>query len=133
MTSQLSNVLETLYKITERPRAACAIVSPDGTEECQLMGTKDGFLNLAISLLEIVRDSLSQGNAEGVAETIPEESAVWSQHISKAIHDIPGRQPFVTGAILFQNHEAFVSSLEVLVQNLNPAAVSLRNDPQFYE
>jgi hypothetical protein len=129
----LPEIIEALKQFGPNPKARCAIDSSDGFFESSLMGTKDGYLNAAIALLQIVAASEAQPDETVVIERIADEHAVWSDNLHKAFHELPGNHPFIVGCYLFDNYESYLASLERAVNPSLADGAMLRNDPEFRE
>lgn len=98
------------------------------------MGTRDGYLNLVIALLETL-DSPTIADLSSNFEMQPENRAYWNDAIKDALHDLPTfmKDTFIVGCYVFDNHEALLKALESHVNRLNKMNAGLRNDPDFHE
>jgi hypothetical protein len=104
------------------------------------MGTRDGLLNLALTLVRIVNEYDHAVEAGSLQEKttpepdgywLPEERAFWSGAIKKVFYQLPTSSPFIVGCYLFPEHERLLDALEKSVQADLPEGVRLRNDPDF--
>ena len=131
--NRLVDIIEALQEIVQKPRACCAILSSDCLDESSLMGTQQGYLNLAIALLQIVDACGGQSTQLLETNRLHEKHACWSDNLKKALHQLPGSHPFIVGCYVFDDHKSFVAALEEVV---NPSLLDnakLRNDPAFKE
>jgi hypothetical protein len=129
----LPEILKALRETIEKPKARCAILSSDGLFESSLMGTKDGYLNLAIALLQMVAacDRLSTEPVE--IDRLEDEHAYWSDNLKKALNQLPGSHAYIVGCYLFDDHQSFLAALEKEVDPTLHGGAKLRNDPAFKE
>jgi hypothetical protein len=129
----LPEIIQALQKLIQKPRACCAILSSDCLDESSLMGTKQGYLNLALALLQIVNTSEGQSDPPLETERLSAKNALWSDNLKKSLHQLPGNHPFIVGCYLFDNHRSFLAALEEVVNPSLPQGVKLSNDPAFKE
>jgi hypothetical protein len=78
------------------------MAAPDLSDESSLIGTRDGILNLAVALLEIVEacDNLRRNpptQNDLTIDSIPEEGALWSNNLKKVLFQVPGHHPYIVG------------------------------------
>ena len=97
------------------------------------MGTKDGYLNLAISLLEVVAACENQPAGPIELERVDNQRAFWSDHVKRCVNQLPGDHAYIVGSYLYDDHQSFLAALE---NSINPSlhdGAQLRNDPAFKE
>jgi hypothetical protein len=108
------------------------ILSSDGLFESSLMGTKDGYLNFALALLQFVADG-SQPTEPTEIERLNDEPAYWSDNFKNALNQLPGGHAYIVGSYLFDDHQSFLRALEKEVDPTLSNGAELRNDPAFRE
>jgi hypothetical protein len=104
-------------------RARCAIADEGWPGESSLLGTRDGYLNLALALLRFVADVGGHGDAQ--------RECAWDDRIKTALYHLPTNSAWLVGACLFRNHAEFMASLSRLVDP--QVQYPLLNDPQFQD
>ena len=104
-------------------RARCVIADEGCPDESSLLGTRDGYLNLALALLRFVADADAGGCNEA------DEGGVWDDRVKTALYQLPTHSAWPVGAYLFPDHAAFMASLSRLVDP--QIGYPLLNDPQF--
>ena len=129
----LPEIIKAAREIVEKPNARCVILSSDGIFESSLMGTKDGYLNLAIALLQIVAAGDGQSTETTELDRLKEEHAYWSDNLKKALNQLPGSHAYIVGCYLFDDHQSFLAALEKEVDPTLRDGAKLRNDPAFKE
>jgi len=128
----LPEIITSLQRIVEKPKSRCAILGSDGVlDESSLMGTRDGYLHLAITLLQLVAACDGQPTELTDIERLEEERAYWGDSIKNAIHNLPGTHLYIIGCFLFDSHQAFLAALEKEVDPTLSDGARLRNDPSF--
>ena len=131
--NRLPDIIKGLQDIVRKPSACCAVLSSDCLDESSLMGTRDGYLNVAIALLQIVEACEAQVSQQLLVDRLEEKHASWSDNLKKAFHQLPGNHPFIVGCYLFDDHKSFLAALEEAVDPTLPHGVKLVNDPAFKE
>ena len=108
-------------------KACFAIVSDGGnTDESSLMSTRDGFLNLALSILEFVA-AVDRGAIE-----MDDKHAFWSDTIKSTMYQLPVHgETFLVGKYLFQDHASFLHAMNAFLKEVLPDGYKLENDPNF--
>ena len=121
--SRLEEAIRLIEHQVAVKRACCVIVDEGCPDESSLLGTRDGYLNLALALLRFVADVDAGGCRDGDA------GYAWDDSIKTALYQLPTHSAWLVGAYLFPNHAEFMESLSQLVdpQIERP----LFNDPQF--
>jgi hypothetical protein len=104
-------------------RACCVIFDEGCPDESSLMGTRDGYLNLALTLLKLVVDS-DRGGCRDVAP-----DCAWDDRIKDVMYQLPTHSAWLVGAYLFQSHAEFMETLSKSVDS--QLKFPLLNDPQF--
>lgn len=105
--------------------ARCAIVDEGTPDESTLMGTRDGYLNLALALLRLVADA-DAGRCE-----VAEGASLWDDRIKAALYQLPTHSAWLVGAYLFASHSDFMRELS---SSVDPRLeYPLLNDPVFAE
>lgn len=129
----LPEIVKALQEMVQKPKARCAILSSDGLFESSLMGTKDGYLNLAIALLQMVAVCDGQSTEPIEIDRLEDERACWSDALKKALNQLPGSHAYIVGCYLFDDHQSFLVALEKEVDPTLHGGAKLRNDPSFKE
>lgn len=129
----LPEIIKAIQEIVEKPNARCVILSSDGVFESSLMGIKDGYLNLAIVLLQIVAADARQSPEPIEIDRLDDEHASWSDALKKTLNQLPGNHAYIVGCYLFDDHQSFLSALEKEVDPTLHGGAKLRNDPAFKE
>jgi hypothetical protein len=103
--------------------ARCVIVDDGCPDESSLMGTRDGYLNLALALLRFIADADADGCREE-GEPYP-----WDDRVKDALYQIPTLSAWIVGAYLFPSHAEFMVELS---RQVDPQVrLAVLNDPQF--
>jgi hypothetical protein len=132
----LPDILKLLQQAVTNNGTRCAIAGAGTSDESSLLGTRDGLLNLAIEIVRFVAESDAHLVRDGsttdyVVEELPEQQAMWSDGLKRALYQLPGSHPFLVGCYLFNNSRALLAALEEAVQADLPEGVALSNDPEF--
>ena len=88
-----------------------------------MLGTRDGYLNLALALLRFV----AEADAGGCRDV--EANSAWDDRIKATLCQLPTHSAWLVGAYLFRNHVEYMASLSQLVDP--QIGYPLLNDPQF--
>lgn len=129
----VSEIIKAVRELAAGPRARCTILSDDGLMESSLMGTRGGYLNLIVALLELVAACESASDDSIEIERLEEDRAFWSDNIKAALNQLPGNHAYIVGSYLFDDHRSFLAALEERVNSTLPDGVKLGNDPDFAE
>jgi hypothetical protein len=129
----LPEIIKAVREIVEKPNARCVILSSDGVFESSLMGTRDGYLNLALALLQIVAAGDGQSTEPTEIDRLNDENAYWSDDLKNALNQLPGSHAYIVGSYLFDDHQSFLAALEKEVDPTLRNGAKLRNDPAFKE
>jgi hypothetical protein len=124
----MSKVAEAIGLIDQEvavKRARCAIADEGCPEESSLLGTRDGYLNLALALLRFVAD------ADAGECWVAGEGHAWDDRVKAALYQLPTHSAWLVGAHLFKGHAEFLAALSRLVDP--QIEYPLLNDPQFRE
>jgi hypothetical protein len=122
----MSGLVEAIRLIEQQvavKQARCVIADEGCYYESSLLGTRDGYLNLALALLRFVAE-VDAGGCRDVAE-----GYAWDDRIKAALYQLPTHSAWLVGACLFRNHSEFMASLSQLVDP--QIEYPLLNDPQF--
>ena len=123
-TTPLEGTIREIEALVESPHARCVIVDEGFSDESTLMGTRDGYLNLALCLLRFVADVEAN-------RCDTEEGHPWDDRIKAALYQRPIRNAWIVGAHLFGSHAEYMAELSRLV---DPRLEHpLLNDPSFAE
>ena len=123
--THLKQVLDLVAGLVQRPDACCAIVDDTGPDESSILGTRDGYLNLAYRLLEFVYRSDS-------GEIRAEEGVTWDDEIKSALYQLPVMDAvWIVGCYLYPDHASLMQHIESLLGNQLESPLS--NDPDFHE
>jgi hypothetical protein len=106
-------------------RARCVIADEGWPGESSLLGTRDGYLNLALALLRYVAEADAGGCRDAKGEY------AWDDRIKTALYQLPTNSAWLVGTFLFRNHAEFMASLSRLVGP--QVEYPLLNDPQFQD
>ena len=132
----IPEILRLLKQTVTNSGSRCAIAGAGTADESSLMGTRDGLLNFATEILSFVAESDAHLTFDGsttnyVVEELPEQQAVWSDGLKRALYQLPGSHPYLVGCYLFNNPRALLTALEEAVMADLPEGVALANDPEF--
>ncbi len=123
--SQLEDAIRIIEQQVAVDRACCMIVDEGFADESSLMGTRDGYLNLALSLLRFVAEADVGGCRN------EEDDCAWDDRVTQVMYDLPNWGTWIVGAYLFRNHLEFMTKLR---QWVDPQiGYPLTNDPQFQD
>ena len=124
----MSGLVEAIRLIEQEvfvARACCVIADEGWAGESFLLGTRDGYLNLALALIRFVADSDS-GSC-----SVAEDGYAFDDRVKEAMYQLPTHSAWLVGACLYKGHKEFMEGLSRLV---NPQIESpLLNDPQFQD
>lgn len=123
--SSLEEAIHAVARQIGSPRACCVIAHEGTPDESTLMGTRDGYLNLALALLRFVADA-DVGRCE-----VGECGYIWDDRIKAALYQLPNGAAWLVGSCLFGSHAEYMKELSRWV---NPQLEHpLLNDPAFAE
>jgi hypothetical protein len=122
-TSRLLDAMRLIEQEVAVKQARCAIADDGCPDESSLLGTRDGYLNLALRLLRFVAEADAGGCREVVA------GCAWDDGLKAALYQLPTRSAWLVGAYLFRDHAEFMASLSQLVDP--QIEYPLLNDPEF--
>ena len=100
----LPEIIKAVREIVDKPNARCVILSSDGAFESSLVGTRDGYLNLALALLQLVAAGDSQSTESTEIDRLNDEHAYWSDNLKKTFNQLPGSHAYIVGSYLFDDH-----------------------------
>lgn len=129
--SNLLDIIEAIQKKVEQKSAYCLILSSDDVSESSLLGIKDGYLNLAVALLQLVAASENDMIKLQNLERLSEEGAYWDDSIKQKIKHLPGSNLYIVGSYLFDNHEKLIKFAEEILIPITGEENKLSNDPSF--
>jgi hypothetical protein len=109
--------------------ARCVIADEGCPDESSLLGTRDGYLNLALALLEFVAEVDAGGCREVEEDRAWEVGCAWDDRIKAALYRLPTGSGWLVGAYLFRDHAEFMAALSRFVDP--QTEYPLLNDPQF--
>jgi hypothetical protein len=121
--SRLVEAIRLIEQEVAVKRARCVIVDEGCPDESSLLGTRDGYLNLALSLLRFV----AEADAGGCRDV--DAGCAWDDRIKAALYHLPTHSAWLVGAYLLRNHVEFMASVSRFVDSQTESA--LLNDPQF--
>ena len=121
----LEGAIDAVARQVESPQARCVIVDEGFPDESTLMGTRDGYLNLALAMLRFVADA-DAGRCE-----VAEGGFPWDDRIKAALYQLPTRSAWLVGAYLFADHGEYMRELS---RSVDPQlGHPLLDDPSFAE
>src|SRR5262245_16680311 len=97
----MSPLLEAILLIEQQitVKRACCVSADEGyRDESSLLGTRDGYLNLALAMLRFVAEADAGGCRDVVAD------CAWDDRIKAALYQLPTHSAWLVGAYLFRNH-----------------------------
>src|SRR3954470_13011753 len=98
--------LETAISLIERQvmvrRARCVIADEGFPDESSLLGTRDGYLNMALALLKFIADADA-----GVCRKT-EQGYSWDDRVKAALYQLPTQSAWLVGAYLFKDHAEYM-------------------------
>lgn len=125
--SELLEIAEKLKLQIRNPRSRCLMPSSGGyVGESSLMGTRDAYLQLIVSLLEFVGDA-----DEGRAEFDQDTQAHWDDRFKTAMLQLPNSDAWLCGAYLFKNEQDLMRTLRNFTEWDGTTSQSIDNDPDF--
>ncbi len=83
VAASLEDAIQAVARQVASPRARCLIVNEGAPDESSLMGTRDGYLNLALAILRFVADADA-----GRCET-DGQGHVWDDRIKSVMYQSP--------------------------------------------
>ena len=120
--SVLIEAIRLIERQARTPQARCVIADEGAPDESSLLGTRDGYLNLALALLRFVADADAERCATG-------EGHAWDDRVKSALYQLPTSGTWLVGAYLFDNHDEFMAEV---VKMVGPRLDHpLLHDPQF--
>lgn len=123
--SGLVNAIRLIEQEVSVRQARCVIADEGCPDESSLLATRDGYLNLALSLLNFVADADAGGCRDMVADY------AWDDRIKATMYQLPTHSARLVGARLFRNHAELMASLSEFVDP--QIECPLLNDPQFQD
>jgi hypothetical protein len=125
--SELDEIAERLNKHIRNDRSCCVMPSDGGhVGESSLMGTRDGYLRLIVSLLTFVADTDA-----GRAEIDEETGACWDDRFKQAILQLPNNDGWLVGAYLFESETEMMDALRKFTEWDGVTANSIDHDRDF--
>lgn len=122
----LETALRLIQQHIQFRQARCVIVGDTSPHESLLLGTRDGFLNMARVLLEFVI-GVEQGKYQEEDNTLP-----YSSDLVSVMYQLPTfDNPFIVGMELLPDHTQLMTALSRLVDLRTRERVL--HDPQFEE
>lgn len=120
---ELAEAIRLLDQQVAIKQARCVIADEGWPGESSLLGTRDGYLNLALALLRFVADS------DMGCFWIADQSHAWDDGVKAALYQLPTQSAaWLVGMYLFRSHAEFMADLSRLV---NPQIEHpLLNDPR---
>ena len=118
----IKRAMELISDSIRHPEACCALVDEGYPDETSIMGTRDGYLNLAYRLLEFVHEAES-GNTE-IEEGVP-----WHDGIKQALFQLPDCSTWIVGCYLHPDHTSLLRHIEFILGDRLHHPLS--NDPDF--
>lgn len=106
--SDLFEAIRLIERQARTPQARCVIADEGAPDESSLLGTRDGYLNLALMLLRFVADADAGRCAAG-------EGYAWDDRVKSALYQLPTSGAWLVGAYLFDNHDEFITTLAKMV------------------
>jgi len=104
-------------------QARCVIADEGLPDESSLLGTRDGYLNLALAILGFVADADAGGcRGEG-------QDYAWDDRVKGTMYQLPTLSAWLVGAYVFRDHKEFMAELSRLVDP--QIGYPLLNDPDF--
>lgn len=126
MNTQLDAAIELLALEVVASAAKCVIVDEGFPSESSLFGTRDGYINLAISLLRFVsKADVDDPSVSG----IDAGCKAFGDDIKRVMYQLPTDSAWIVGLHMFDSHRALVSGLSRIVDS--QITHPLLNDPQF--
>ena len=120
--SDLTEAIRLIEGQVRTHRARCVIADEGHSDESSLLGTRDGYLNLAVTLLRFVADAEA-----GRCET--GEGHAWDDRVKATLYQLPRSGTWLVRAYLFGDHQEFLAALRRMVEP--ELDHTLLNDPQF--
>lgn len=123
----LGDVIRELREQIDRP-ARVGIVSDGGhNDESSLKATREGYLSLALQLLEFVH-AADEGQCESLG------GALWADNVRQALFDFPVYgECQVVGAYLYPTTESLLEGMNKFLQGVLPEGARLEDNPDFLE
>src|SRR3954465_5917963 len=101
----MSGLLEAIRLIEQQvavKRARCVIADEGCPDESSLLGTRDGYLNLALAILRFVAEVDVGGCRD------PDTHYAWDDRIKSALYKLPTHSTWLVGAYLFRDHAEYM-------------------------
>ena len=103
----LSDAIQIVKEQRARDKARCVIVNESHEGESVMMGTGDGYLNLAIALLTLV-DEVDRGQ-----HIDADERCAVHDNIKGALYNAPILQcTWIVSTYVFESHASFIDKLD---------------------
>ncbi len=125
MSSRLVDAIRLIEEEVALKHARCVIADAGCPDESSSYGTREGYLNLVLTLLRFVAD-VDTGGLE-----IAEEGCAWDDRVKATLYQLPTHSASLVGAYLFKSHTEFMAKLSQVVDP--QIDYPLLNDPEFRE
>jgi len=120
--NRIKQAISLIESEIEKRKASCAIYTDTQPPESTIGGTRDGYLNLIRSLLQLVADSDAS-----------DRTVHWGDQIKSNMLMLPSDDTFLVGAEVFREHSELIARLRQMYKDDPDIVRSLENDPDFKE
>ncbi|MES2570615.1 MAG: hypothetical protein V4710_11255 [Verrucomicrobiota bacterium] len=125
--TRIESALELIRSEIIDHQARCTLPSDGGAvDESSLMGTRDAYLGLASTLLELVA-----GADAGAIERLSAEHAFWHDQVKHCFIPLPNRDARIVGSYLFDSRADHMATLRKFTAWDKTTSQSLDYDPEF--
>ena len=124
---KIAKAIQIIEEEVVNSKSRCVISSSEGNvSESSILGTRDGYINLALSILLFI-----QAYDDKIIEYDPELKAFWDDKIKQTFLQLPNNDPWIVGTYIFDNLNEMMNALEELTKWDGTTAQSFKNDPDF--
>lgn len=125
--TELQEIADRLSEHVRNHRSRCSMPSDGGcVGESSIMGTRDGYLRLIVSLLSFIVDADA-----GRLEIAEETGAYWDDRFKDAMLQLPNTDAWLVGAYLFKSESQMLKVLHKFTEWDGVTATSIDHDPAF--
>lgn len=109
--SKLVEVIRLIEKLITNPAERCVIADGNSPEELSLLATRDGYLNLVLTVLRFLK------KVEAGQNKIPGENCAWDDEIKTAIYQLAADHNIrLNGTFLFESHLDLMAACQMYGQ-----------------
>jgi hypothetical protein len=138
--NNIQKAIELLKKERTNLAAKFAIVNEGFQPESSIVSTKDGYINISITILEFVNEAeqLMKNGEKPTEDNYPhvywsnDSCAYWGDRIKYYMYSIPSfNQDWIVGTYLFEDKRKLIDSIDQFFHKTDSDQPSLKDHPDF--